>query len=177
MTFIIVGSASAQSRGYEKFIEVGFAPDIHYNEISYEATFTNGFRFNKHFFLGGGVGAFFFGSYSGDEMIETIYGDKFEPAVHVGIPVFGTIKANFTKTKVSPFFQLNLGYVFGGSEGIPTSGLYLSPRLGMDINLGDARKYAIIVRVGFDIQGSDGLIRQGVEYTRNRLNIGAGIRF
>ena len=166
---------------YEKWIDVGlFGLDTHYNEVAYSISFTNGYRFNPFIFLGGGIGTYIYSDYSvllgneyGADQIETTDGHV-SSNTHYGVPIYATIKANFLKTKVSPFFQANLGYVIGAKGLIVTSGYIISPQIGIDINF---MQYAIILKLSLDIQGPGNLLWRGEQYARYRPTINIGFKF
>lgn len=81
-------------KGMNLILETGgFAPDD-YNKISgwSPVAVVGGFTFNRHLFIGGGLGVNYSWYYRS-----------------VSIPIFARIKVTFLKTKFSPFVSLNLG--------------------------------------------------------------------
>lgn len=170
-------TALAQNRGYEKAVEISVAPDLSLSETVWNASFINGFRFNKHIFLGGGIGL---NMYTYGETVRIAGGSEVTPSALVSVPVFAAFKVNFSKARVSPFFSLNAGYAIGSSsdDNIDVTGLYLNPSIGLDINLGSSRKCAIIVKGGVEIQENKNLLTwERDNPTRARIKLGVGIRF
>ena len=79
-------------------------------------------------------------------------------------PVYATFKANITEhlTRVSPFVTLNAGGCFGGYMG-----MFVNPDIGVDINLGQNRRIALMIIAGAVFGTPD----------RIRIRFGIGIRF
>lgn len=138
-------------RRYECFFNLTTSFDIRYDESDYNVNFTNGYRFNGHLFLGGGIGV---------NLTENRYAGTYM----LFFPVYATFKANITEhlTRVSPFVTLNAGGCFGGYMG-----MFVNPDIGVDINLGQNRRIALMIIAGAVFGTPD----------RIRIRFGIGIRF
>lgn len=172
----------AQKRGYEKTISIGVAPDIAYNEMFSYFKFTNGYRFNKNIFLGGGIGLTA-AEYNEDYIRIDSYNQygyqEVEPSTQVVVPVFGTFKVNFTRTRVSPFFMFDLGYMFGSTseDDINTSGAFFNPTFGCDFNSKDGKR-ALFVRTGLMVQDNQNMLNDDGDITaRAKVTLEFGFRF
>lgn len=141
-------SFSQKQRGFENIIEAHLAPDIKFSDADYNLHYANGFRFNQNVFLGGGIGISM--KKTSDEKDRINFGNAYkeiDSKTYISIPVYGRFKANFTKTKVSPFTVIDLGYMFGNNaiDEINTSGLFFHPSVGLDI-------YKVYLKLGLYIQ-------------------------
>lgn len=170
----------SQNRGYEGSVKVRGALDFNNDEDFIGVSTTHGYRFNNYIFVGGGIG-FDYAKY--DSPIRIKYGDSYkevEDQDQIISPVFISFKANFTKSKVSPFFLMETGYVIGKSEddAVKTSGMFAQPSVGIDINLGAERKYAIFTEVGININENKNLLTWELEKkSRIKLALEVGFRF
>lgn len=108
-----VGSGLA--RGYRGFIDVAdtFGTDEWASNRSELAT-VHGYQFNQYFFVGAGVGVHYY------------YGDEF-----VEVPIFANLRVDFLKTRITPYFDVRVGYAV-----LDDTGLYLSPSVGSRFRLG-----------------------------------------
>ena len=117
--------------GYQEF-------DNYYDEgaayLNYN--FVYGYQFVGRFFVGGGIG------------MEHMVGDMLYDTYNLRIPVFAAFKVNFTKTRVSPFVQLDAGYHFNTDDYIE-NGAFIHPKLGVDFNLGWSRRKALFLSLSF----------------------------
>jgi long-subunit fatty acid transport protein len=96
-------SAAAQDRGYRGFIDITYNKEVtFYEEYSgdnkkdlnkIEMTYSNGYQFNKHFYLGAGIGFSF----------PTDRDNTF-------IPVFIDTRFYLDGSKFTPYFSLRGGY-------------------------------------------------------------------
>jgi hypothetical protein len=154
LAIFVFSSIFAQSKGYEKTIEIGgnFGLDNMTN-YSLNISMINGYRFNDNLFMGIGAGyrytdALYYKSY--------IAGVKDECNDSRDlIPVFFRIKANLTKGKVSPFFVGDVGYSIdlGGNSNRTVEGFMCDPAFGIDFKLND-KKTALYFMTGVNIQKS-----------------------
>lgn len=103
--------------------------------------FIYGYQFKQRFFIGGGIG------------MEHLGGDALPDSYNLRIPLFASAKINLTKTRVSPFFQFDLGYHFN-TDDYTEDGFFFHPKFGVDFNLGWSRRKALFLSVS------------GVEYGR-----------
>lgn len=182
---LISSSLKAQNKGYEGIFNTNILLDMWYDELFAGAKYTNGYRFNKHLFIGGGSGFFIATKLGNDELkIGTDYNYKvLDNYLQLVIPIFSTIKVNFTKTRVSPFFLLDLGYNIGNTNNyndVITSGVFIFPNFGMDVNIGDEMKYAFIVQAGLNLQPNYNLVNfpyRSSDVPRCKFSINFGFRF
>ena len=140
---LTIGSvgAFAQNKGYEKSIELnGGIPIDNNSKFSLGITMINGYRFNDFIFLGAGVGYEYFNAlyYSSYEYIGNGNSDRYKSYYGKSmLRIFGRIKANLTKTNISPYFAGDIGYCldFNANEYATTSGLMFEPQFGIDFKL------------------------------------------
>lgn len=123
-------------RGFAKALEVS-ASVFPTTVFDVSLVMINGYRFNEIIFLGGGIGI----SYLQDDYWSWIEVDRY-----IGIPVFFRSKFNFTKTKVSPYFGVDLGAALLFWDNHTVEGKFLfRPHIGLDINVSDKIKPYIMV--------------------------------
>ena len=141
--------------GYEKSIEFGVSIGLdNFTKSSFEIEMLNGYRFNDYFFLGIGAGfrytdALYYKS--------RILGNYFESRDgKYLIPLYVRVKANLTKTKISPFLLANVGYTFdvGQNPNKNTYGFMFEPAFGIDFNLNE-EKLGLYFLVGFNLQNAE----------------------
>lgn len=141
LIFSIVGfCANAQTldgkryRGYVDFIvspgNDGVYHDI--NTLGFGGMTSHGYQFNQHIFLGAGMG------------VQYYRFDNFTSGT--AVPVFGNFRANFTKTRVSPYFDAKIGY-----SVVDVKGVFISPSFG--IRFGMKNNVGINLQVGYSLQG------------------------
>lgn len=125
-------------RGFAKALEVS-ASVFPTTDFDASIVMINGFRFNKIIFLGGGIGiSYLQDNYWGWEEEDI---DRY-----IGIPVFLRAKFNFTKTKVSPYFGVDIGAALLFWKDNDLEGRFLfRPHIGLDINVSDKIKPYIMV--------------------------------
>lgn len=133
----------AQSKGYEKSIEAngGVALDK-VSRFSFGVSMINGYRINEHFFIGALVGYEYFDALY---MYTSTYGWSYDPKNLLKIGA--RLKANLSKSKVSPFLSFDLG---GGiqvarTEYYPATGLYLEPAFGVDFKLQEKQSVYVML--------------------------------
>lgn len=150
MCFVVF--ASAQSKGYEKSIEFGGGIGLDkLSKYSIGISMVNGYRFNNYLYVGVGTGfkytdALYYSSSSLRDYYESFDGKYL-------IPLYARIKANLTKTKVSPFLVVDAGYTFdvGQNENKNIEGLMIEPAFGIDFKLNE-EKISLYFLLGVNIQ-------------------------
>lgn len=123
--------------GYRGFVDVNFFAGndgvfTEFNVVGGGFATTHGYQFNPNVFLGGGM-KFQYNSF-----------DNFDNAY--SMPFYADFMVNMTDSKISPFFDLKLGYSFTEIEGV-----YLSPSFGIRFGLAD--NLAINTSIGYSLQG------------------------
>lgn len=135
---------------YEKSIEIGYQigqSDDYKNYYGIEMI--NGVRFND--FLSCGIGVGFgkgtFLNWKTKSYKETEY--KLEDDTASFIPIFGRVKVNLTRKKISPFIVGNLGYVMdmGDKSVTNASGIYGEADFGVDIPVSEGSKLYVMVGI------------------------------
>lgn len=92
-------------KGYKGFIDFGYMGDVSDCGMdNVTLTTSHGYQFNNHIFLGAGLGV-----------------DIYTDASAVSVPLFVNFKANFLKTKVTPFVDVKTGYSVGDADGFFSS--------------------------------------------------------
>lgn len=92
-----------------------------------------------------------------------------------GFPVFVNLRSHFSPSKVSPFFDVRVGYVSLTNSNIYTSGgLYLNPSLGLRFAVGHI---GLNIRAGYTWEYAKANVTEldrllGVYYNWQRKNIG-----
>lgn len=159
LTSVMLENINAQ-KGYEKSIEVGTNIGVgEYSNTSFGASMINGYRFNEYFYLGLGVGFGYSNALNGVDIDKYGYTTEYRTDAYL-IPIYASIKANFTKSNISPFFRFNIGYTFDANQYIKDApGLMIEPSIGVDFKIND--KNTIYTALGFNLQHSE------YSYTRN----------
>ena len=123
-----------------------------YSKYSLGITMINGYRCNDYFYLGAGIGY---------ELFNALYFDSYEQILNRDsdiyrsydgkslLRIFGRIKANLTKTKISPYFAGDLGYTidFNANDTGSTSGQMFEPQFGIDFKLPE--NIGLYIAVGY----------------------------
>lgn len=131
----------AQTKGYEKSIELhGGIPIDKYSNFSFGITMVNGYRLNDFLYVGAGAGYEYFDALYSTSREYIGQGSSKKDEDYYGkslIRLFGRVKVNFTKTKVSPFFAGDIGYSIdlNANGWGSTSGLTFEPQFGLDFKL------------------------------------------
>ena len=125
--------------GYKGHVEAGYSVGIgDYDFGRFEVNTTHGYQVNPYIFLGAGTGLHFMSSYkTGDMEIPLDVRDS-----KVDIPVFANFRSNFTKGKISPFFDIK-----GGTFVTNNGGLYVVASLGVRYALNS--KQGLSLSVGY----------------------------
>lgn len=159
LIMVTVSVANAQSKGYEKSIEINGGVGLdNYSKYSFGIAMINGYRFSDHFYLGAGVGYKYINSlyytstnYVGDRY--TGYYESFDSRNL--IQIYARAKANLSKGQISPFFQFDVGGSLdlnSNKDAGTAGGVILEPAFGVDFKTKDP-KTAIYVSVGYNMQG------------------------
>lgn len=139
MAFAINSNAHSMQSGYKGHVETGYSVGIgDYDFGRFEVNTTHGYQVNPYIFLGAGTGLHFMSSYkTGDMEIPLDVRDS-----KVDIPVFANFRSNFTKGKISPFFDIK-----GGTFVTNNGGLYVVASLGVRYALNN--KQGLSLSVGY----------------------------
>ena len=139
MAFAINSNAQSMQSGYKGHVEAGYSVGIgDYDFGRFEVNTTHGYQVNPYIFLGAGTGLHFMSSYkTGDMEIPLDVRDS-----KVDIPVFANFRSNFTKGKISPFFDIK-----GGMFVTNNGGLYVVASLGVRYALNG--KQGLSLSVGY----------------------------
>ena len=129
----IMTNAQNIKRGYHGFADLGYTKCLSQLDPSViEITTSHGYQFNPYIFLGAGVGFDFTGSCKSGE----VSGHAFQKRdSKVDIPFFFNAKANFTKTKLSPFADVKVGSYINNDCNIYAN-IALGCRYAMSNNMG-----------------------------------------
>ncbi|HNW49076.1 MAG TPA: hypothetical protein PKK88_05065 [Bacteroidales bacterium] len=137
LLFFFLASWAQPQEGIEKSVQTGYS--VGFGQIrssSYNVAFTYGYRLNPLAYIGAGTGV---GITDGNY-------DKYI------IPIYAIFKVNFTKTRISPFFQFNVGYTFGLNSKISEGyNVLYSPSFGADYNITPVK--SVYFQLGVDYQG------------------------
>ena len=150
--------------GYRGFFDVNMivGNDGIYRDINTKGggfSTSHGYQFSPYIYLGGGMSLQY---YSFTEYTENTY----------SLPFYADFMVNMVDAKISPFFDLKLGYSFSDIQGV-----YFSPSLGVRFGLND--NLAINASVGYSLQGYGDYY----DYWRDNysnihcLKIGVGLEF
>lgn len=136
MASVSLCAQSLKGNSYKGYVDFSLSPGndgVYYkvNTMGYALTTSQGYQINPYIYLGAGLGVHLYSM------------DNFETSV--ALPIFANFRVNFTKTKVSPFFDAKIGY-----SVVDLKGLYLSPSLGVRIGLSD--NLGLNIKVGYSAQ-------------------------
>lgn len=136
MASVSLCAQSLKGNSYKGYADFSLSPGndgVYYkvNTMGYALTTSQGYQINPYIYLGAGLGVHLYSM------------DNFETSV--ALPIFANFRVNFTKTKVSPFFDAKIGY-----SVVDLKGLYLSPSLGVRIGLSD--NLGLNIKVGYSAQ-------------------------
>ena len=110
-----------RERGFEGSFDMMLAMNMDWGEPVIGFYGTAGYRFLTQFMLGGGLGF---------EVLDQ----------RTMLPVFLTIRNDFIRAKVTPFFRADLGYAFGWIEDDKSSdwgGIFIDPSVGVRFNISE----------------------------------------
>ena len=157
---LLLGASSfAQKSGYEKCIEINSGAGLDdYQKYTFGIGMINGYR-QDAFFLGVGVG------------YEYLRGLYYKTLIYRGsalpteressyctrnnLQVYGRLKADLSKTKVSPFLSVDLGYNIGLSDNEikMANGFFFEPAFGIDFIVNEEQ--TIYFSIGYNGQNYD----------------------
>lgn len=110
------------------------------------AHFLWGYRFTPHIMLSGGTGICVSENYEWDyDYFDGYYDDN---SVGVAIPIFARFQVNFLRTRVSPFFMMDLGYMAALNDR-GNSMAIVNPSLGVFVRIG--RRFALNISLGYQV--------------------------
>ncbi len=134
-----VNAQNVSGKCYRGFADLGYTIGLGDYEMGrVEVNTSHGYQFNPYIYLGAGLGFHFMPEYKTPGM--SIALDERDSSVE--IPFFANFRANFTKTKVSPFADAKVGsYITNGS------GLYASISAGCRI--ATTSKQGVNISVGY----------------------------
>ena len=136
---MVSNAQNASGNCYRGFIDIGYdVGNGDYDFGRFEVNTTHGYQVNPYIFLGAGTGLHFMSSYkTGDMEIPLDVRDS-----KVDIPVFANFRSNFTKGKLSPFFDIK-----GGTFVTNNGGLYVVASVGVRYALNS--KQGLSLSVGY----------------------------
>lgn len=161
-------SATAQTKHYEKGVEVNGAFGLDkLQKYSFGIATVHSYRFGEHFALGGGVGYEYLNGllYESYWYKGPLYPSELEYSYDIRnlIKLFGRAKFNLTKSSVSPFLAVDLGYTFGLKNAKNMArGLFVQPVFGCDFKIGSNQK--IFIMAGYN----------GQQYSYDYFNLTSG---
>ena len=121
-------------KGYADF-QVSTGNDgVYYkiNTLAFGGITSHGYQVNPHIFFGSGIGVQYYNFRNFD--------------TGVAVPVFANLRANITKTMVSPYFDVKIGY-----SVVDIKGVFISPSIGVRLGISDNE--AINLQFGYCLQG------------------------
>ncbi len=147
---------SWEKKGFEPQIRVTFDEGIdNFDNFSFGADFLAGYRFNEHIRIGAGVGLNYIDlryELAGWNSLLERY-DKGYKESAMSFPVFANVKVNFTKTKISPFINVDLGYTaflpFSKYAQHNKLGFLMRPAFGVDFHFG---KWSLFLEIAYKYQ-------------------------
>lgn len=141
--------ANAQTAGYEKSVEIFGGPGFN-SSSKYQLgiSMVNGYRMNEHLYLGAGVGfrlqeALYYKTYLFDSK-----GTDSRISRYI-IPLYARVKANLTKSSVSPYLCADLGgnIDVGQVKKKNVQGFFFEPQFGVDIDLDELTSLYLAIGV------------------------------
>ncbi len=176
-----LGVLSVNAQGTEQFISASINAEIKFSEGVYDFKYTKGYRFNDDFFLGGGIGLDIY-TYS-DDTIRIKYDNlrgysEVQSSTTVALPIFVAGRYYFSAkngiAKVIPYLHLEAGYIIGNSDsnGIITSGVYISPNVGVEFNEN------FFIQIGLSQEQNDNLLTWDLaDGNRSKVRLCVGWKF
>lgn len=129
--------------GFGSLIDILYAMDLNTPFSSVGLTYTAGYRFNNHIYLGAGVGANVnFGAGMAERHVGNNHDMRFLTPCRISIPVFAYFRANFINRRCSPFFALSAGGNFSTKQTVnfdlwsarySTIGMFVNPQIGVNV--------------------------------------------
>lgn len=153
---------SLNQEGYQGIMESGFSTPVSRQSFTafLKLNLINGYRFNPHLFLGGGIGL----RYSYESKNAYWHGTRLSPVFNdFGVPIFINIRMNPSVNKFTPFTGLSLGYSLDLNNNNPLTrkenyslsqirgvGLLLGLEVGINYRVSDT--FGMNVDIGFESQ-------------------------
>lgn len=169
-TAIAVPSLGQTVRGprYRGFVDGTYMKgnDGYYQSLnmhSWGLSTTHGCQFNSHIFVGGGLAYYHL---KGEKDLRS-YGDDYGCDV---VPVYSDLRVQMSESRVSPFFDLKLGYTIS-----KYGGFIASPSFG--VRIGTDKRHGINLTVGYTALSGGCLYDDGRCYYTHQLSLSAGFDF
>lgn len=144
-------------KGYEKSVEINGAVGLDdCQKYTFGISMINGYRISESLFVGAGVGyeyleGLYYHSY---EYKGSIIGSTSYDSIDVrnNIQLFGRVKFNLIKSKISPFLTADAGYTIGlsSNEIKMANGFFFQPSFGCDFKIDDVQ--SVYVMLGYNGQ-------------------------
>ena len=144
----LLSQAQYLQKGYRGFVDVGYCyyTFSQLDPSTIELTTSHGYQFNPYIYLGAGIGF----DYTGEIKWGDISGKPHNKrSAKVDIPVFFNARANFTKTKLSPFVDVRFGSYVNNDGNIYATltigGRYaINEKIGVSLCIGfESRKVCV----------------------------------
>lgn len=134
---VLLNAQTLEGERYKGYVDFFVSPGndgVYYkiNTIGVGGITSHGYQVNPHIFFGSGIGVQYFKFRNFDS--------------GVAVPVFGNFRANFTKTLVSPYFDVKIGYSI-----VDVKGVFISPSIGFRLGIMDNE--AINLQFSYNLQG------------------------
>jgi len=124
---------------FKAIVNMDYAIAMYNGDVQTGTLITNfigGVQFNPYFSAGTGVGLYYYTvNNSGHSTL---------------IPVFADFRANFSNKRISPFFSMDVGYLFDASNDFTGVGLFLSPTFGVHFKV--EGKFSIYAGMSYRLQ-------------------------
>ena len=111
----------AKENGFESTVDIFLAAQLDWGEPVLGLGVNAGYRFIPQLYLGAGTG------------IELYFDGNM-------LPLYVTVRTDFIKAPVTPFFSANVGYAFGwinGGDGSDWGGIFIDPGIGVRFNISE----------------------------------------
>lgn len=135
--------AQGLQKGYRGMVDLGYCiytSQLHPSTV--EITTSHGYQFNPYIYLGAGLGFDITGECKYGDISGRPYNKR---ESKVDIPLFFNARANFTKTKFSPFADARIG-AYVNNDGNIYANLALGTRYGISDDLG------LSLSVGYELR-------------------------
>lgn len=165
---ISVFTANAQVKGYEKSVEIFGGPGFN-SSSKYQLgiSMINGYRVNNCLYLGAGAGfrlqeALYYSSYT---LNKSGYHSRTQRYI---IPLYAWVKANLTKTTVSPFLCADFGSNIdvGQVDVKNVEGFFFEPQFGVDIDLDE--QMTLNLAIGINVANTHYKVFREYDYYMNK---------
>lgn len=144
--------ASFRPTGYRGFAEIGYTPAAgNWKDDRLNLTTSHGYQVNPYFFVGAGVGVFYFIDKWPKEFIfdmSKVTGVNDLPTDrkkgNIAVPVFLNLRAYFMDSNISPYFDAKVGY-----SPFDLKGFFANPSFGVSYGVTD--RIALNLGVGYEM--------------------------